>query len=657
MTTGVLCPVPILQFFDNTGKPAVGGSILTQVGGVNAATYSDVNLTIPLPNPIPLNSRGEASTAAGATSQVFLTPNTIYTFTISDVLGNVLDTPQYINGVQIALTQSYIGQTLYPRSAAEIAASVTPTNYYYNYGIVDRYGTNTTPGTTDMTSAMTAAFSQMVQGGAPVQFLGETYLHKGGTSPIVITNAYQGAVILGIPQQTIIINEGTANACPTIQIYGGSYFYIEGLLISGRAGFSNPGIQIIDDGTYRCGFGRIRKCIGFTNNVQNGFIDIVNANTMYLEDIDYWPTSSDPTGLPDGGATIDNGGQFAAIYMHMPAGHTGGSLSGNCNDIHIDRMNTSGMNVSATFTGSVGGATTGTLTAAWPNGNGVFPFMFQDGEQRNVTISGAGSTTATWTGALSAGTITTAPNGATLLIDGASNSPPAFGTIQIRCVEAERTNTQSVWLRHVWDSSVKTGFFEGSNVTLDNNCNHVTLEHLDVAGGAVLVDGTRTLGGNTRITLDQVDCKSYTADSANSLMNLRNLDVVTTYTDAASYVTRMNCTTPGNTDDEIGGTGLCFGVGVVGATLNNGSTLGGLVGGGVVWTYAPTGAVNGIIMAAPNDTGRASYRVIINESAHSITMATTTIANVADGTNCVLNANLSMRFIWSPHTTIWYHDA
>ena len=121
MTTGVLCPVPILQFFDNTGKPAVGGSVLTQVGGVNAATYSDVNLTTPLPNPIPLNSRGEASTAAGATAQVFLTPNTVYVFTISDAAGNVLDTPQYVNGIQI--NQAIIGQELYPQTAAEIAAA------------------------------------------------------------------------------------------------------------------------------------------------------------------------------------------------------------------------------------------------------------------------------------------------------------------------------------------------------------------------------------------------------------------------------------------------------------------------------------------------------------------------------------------------------
>lgn len=79
-----LSPVAILQFFDNTGKPAVGGSLQTQVGGINYATYSDSLGTIPLPNPIPLNSRGEVSTAAGASSELFLQTGVSYTFTLFD---------------------------------------------------------------------------------------------------------------------------------------------------------------------------------------------------------------------------------------------------------------------------------------------------------------------------------------------------------------------------------------------------------------------------------------------------------------------------------------------------------------------------------------------------------------------------------------------
>lgn len=43
------------------------------------------------------------------------------------------------------------------RTSAERAAGVTPTNYQYPEGHVYRYGTNSTPGTTDMTSALQSA--------------------------------------------------------------------------------------------------------------------------------------------------------------------------------------------------------------------------------------------------------------------------------------------------------------------------------------------------------------------------------------------------------------------------------------------------------------------------------------------------------------------
>ena len=44
----------------------------------------------------------------------------------------------------------------YPRTAGEIAAVITPVNLQYEPGNVLRYGTNTTPGTTDMTTAIPA---------------------------------------------------------------------------------------------------------------------------------------------------------------------------------------------------------------------------------------------------------------------------------------------------------------------------------------------------------------------------------------------------------------------------------------------------------------------------------------------------------------------
>ena len=92
MATAVtIAPSPILQFFNNSGAPNVGGSILTQVGSINAATYQDSAGNVPLPNPIPLNSRGEVSNAAGISCQLFLDNSVTYTFTVFDANGNQLN--------------------------------------------------------------------------------------------------------------------------------------------------------------------------------------------------------------------------------------------------------------------------------------------------------------------------------------------------------------------------------------------------------------------------------------------------------------------------------------------------------------------------------------------------------------------------------------
>lgn len=164
--TGVASPVPILQFFNNLGQPNVGGTILTQVGGVNMTTYQDVGQTIPLPNPIPLNSRGEVSNASGLSCQLFLIPNVAYTFTFFDALGNQLNQAPYVNGIQ--LTQAILGGLLYPQTTAELAASITPTNFFYPTLNILRYGGDNT-GTTDNAAAFQALFKVMLQlGGAAV---------------------------------------------------------------------------------------------------------------------------------------------------------------------------------------------------------------------------------------------------------------------------------------------------------------------------------------------------------------------------------------------------------------------------------------------------------------------------------------------------------
>src|SRR3989304_4233140 len=55
------------------------------------------------------------------------------------------------------LNQLIIGRYFWPRTAAEIAAGVTPVNYYYEPGDVRRYGASPTASASVNTAAFVAA--------------------------------------------------------------------------------------------------------------------------------------------------------------------------------------------------------------------------------------------------------------------------------------------------------------------------------------------------------------------------------------------------------------------------------------------------------------------------------------------------------------------
>lgn len=81
--------------------------------------------------------------------------------------GGDLELVTAISGVSTPLSSSIIAITLdsLKQTAAEIAASVTPTNYAYAPLQLYRYGTNATPGTTDMTTAWNNAALVAAAGG------------------------------------------------------------------------------------------------------------------------------------------------------------------------------------------------------------------------------------------------------------------------------------------------------------------------------------------------------------------------------------------------------------------------------------------------------------------------------------------------------------
>jgi hypothetical protein len=75
-----------------------------------------------------------------------------------------------IAGVTNPLSQETVAAVLWPETAAETSAGVTPTNFQYEPGNVLRYGTNTSPGTTDMLTAIQNAIDVMAGAGGGVVF-------------------------------------------------------------------------------------------------------------------------------------------------------------------------------------------------------------------------------------------------------------------------------------------------------------------------------------------------------------------------------------------------------------------------------------------------------------------------------------------------------
>lgn len=95
---------------------------------------------------------------------------------------------------------------------------------------------------------------------------------------------------------------------------------------------------------------------------------------------------------------------------------------------------------------------------------------------------------------------------------------------------------------------------------------------------------------------------------------------------------------------------LSLGQSATAVVITNGSTIAASLT--TVSRVAPAGAVTGVILQAGSLGGQ--QVIVINESANSVTFAAAGTSNVADGTGCVIAANKSAAFHWSTGTSRWY---
>lgn len=136
----ILSPSPKQQFFDNNGRPLVGGLLFTYLAGTSTkeSTYQNQGGT-PNTNPVVLDFRGEAN--------IWLDSAKTYKYVLSpsgdtDPPTNpIWSVDNIAAGLTVSeLTQQFLGRIIYPRTAEEIAAGITPQFYIYPPGDVRRYG-------------------------------------------------------------------------------------------------------------------------------------------------------------------------------------------------------------------------------------------------------------------------------------------------------------------------------------------------------------------------------------------------------------------------------------------------------------------------------------------------------------------------------------
>lgn len=192
VASGIIVPGAKLSFF-----------LTTTTTPTPVYTTSALNVAITQP---------VVADAAGIFQAIYLDPAITYKATLTDAAGSLLYTIDPVN--DSLLSASIIGTLLYPRTAAEIAAGVTPVNYAIpsheavSVVIPERYSSNND-------TALTSAFSVVTQlGGATVELRSSSYtvtskksLPNGlvlrGASPTGTTVNINGAII-GFSQEIAV---------------------------------------------------------------------------------------------------------------------------------------------------------------------------------------------------------------------------------------------------------------------------------------------------------------------------------------------------------------------------------------------------------------------------------------------------------------------
>jgi hypothetical protein len=245
--TGVIFNEAIAQPLSSIGTIQPGAYYQFYLTGTTTLTnvYADGALTSPL-SQTPGTGATTANAAGKMPQAIYLNPATTYRYKLFTSLGTLIeDIDPYIP--ISPPTQAQVGLALYPQTAAEIAASVTPANYAYPELTLERYGGSSSSSAsinnTSLSNAITVASSK---GGGVIQLqgLGTWQFSNSFTIPAYTTLQGQGYGTIvnytGSGSFLTINSTSSRSGLAYMQVIGTSQTGVGLTLgdISGNSGFS-----------------------------------------------------------------------------------------------------------------------------------------------------------------------------------------------------------------------------------------------------------------------------------------------------------------------------------------------------------------------------------------------------------------------------------
>jgi hypothetical protein len=307
-----LLPLPIFRAFDNAGVPLAGGLLYTYAANTTTPqnTYSDAAGASPNPNPVVLDSTGSAT--------VRLDPTLAYKFVLKDSSGaTTLWTEDYYQAP---------GLTSLLRTAQEVAASVTPSDYSYVPGDLRRYGA-VGDGATDDTTAWTNAIAtgHRILGGGP------QYTYKV-TGTMTLSGSFvcdlQGATVKPTGNFVFLNSSQTLDITTTytgsIAIGARSFTVTSATgIVAGDWCFFQVNLNTEESYSYPPSFAQVTGVVGSTVTVDRAFqvaypSSPTDATVSFIHDGNWKSTFSLTNGICDGaGSTYNSANQGT---LARPAG-------------------------------------------------------------------------------------------------------------------------------------------------------------------------------------------------------------------------------------------------------------------------------------------------------------------------------------------------